>query len=96
MLRRHIREQTLSLPNHPKLIAELLSIRETQRPGGGTHFETGGRDIASALIAILHGLQDPEMLGMHENYSPPLRGIPHGGPPNVRHSWHANSGGFTD
>lgn len=63
-LKRHVRERTISIVPHSELYRELLSIREAPRAGGRWGYETGGLDFASALISLLHGLDDPEVIGL--------------------------------
>lgn len=82
-LKRMVRSRGISIVPHAELYRELLSIREVPRPRERWGYETGGLDYASALIAIMHALNDPETIGVYER-SARIEGAPHGGPPNFR------------
>lgn len=78
-LRRYVRERTLSLIPHQKLYQELLSIREVPRPGERWGYATTGLDFASALISLLHGLGDPDVVNVRQGQHVRVHGIPHAG-----------------
>jgi hypothetical protein len=82
-LRRFVRDRAISIVPHAELYRELLSIREVPRPGERWGYETRGLDYASALIALMHALNDPELVSLNER-SVRLEGAPHAGPPNYR------------
>ena len=83
-LRRYVRDRSISIVPHAELYRELLSIREVPRAGERWGYETGGLDYASALIALMHALNDPELVGLNDKPHARLEGAPHSGAPNIR------------
>jgi hypothetical protein len=76
-LRRHVRDQTLSMVPHAETERQLLSIREVPRPGQRWGYPTNGLDYASSIIAMLHGLNDPEVVGAAPTGNARLHDAPH-------------------
>lgn len=56
LLRRLMRERRLSLPEHPKLRAELIGMKARLVPSGRIRYETNGLDYASCLITLCHAI----------------------------------------
>jgi hypothetical protein len=84
-LKRYVREQTLSLIPHAEMERELLTLRQIPVAGGARwSYPTHGLDHCSALIALLHGVNDPELLGIRDKRAT-LKGAPHKGRGSSRH-----------
>lgn len=76
-LKRYVREQILSLVPHSEMERELLSIRQIPKAGDTRwSYPTNGLDYASSVIAIMHALNDGELLNLPKK-TPKLRGTPH-------------------
>lgn len=62
---------------------ELHAIKARATAGGTWHYDTNGKDAASALITLAHALGDPEMLGVS---TPNIHlDVPGARAPNYRH-----------
>lgn len=76
-LKRYVREQILSLAPHSEMERELLSIRQIPKAGDTRwSYPTNGLDYASSVIAIMHALNDGELLNLPKKHTK-LRGVPH-------------------
>lgn len=84
-LKRYVRDREISITPHEELIRELLSIREVPRPGNKWGYETGGLDVASAVISLMHALNDPDRVGVNLHRGHRMQGVPHAGGGSRKH-----------